>query len=584
MTLIFDNLLKQKKLPEWLVQQIRNIKNDAIKMFPNLVAPSGESEFVEDEANKWFQKVFSGEKTTADLIDCMRQYKNSAIQQHTEIYACMIHNLLDEYKFFNKYPEKELKIMGQLFGLIIQNKLMEGLLERISLKYVFEALKRNGKMLRFGVFALEQFIDRLKEWPNSIETLIKLPNLKANSPELYQKVLNIYQAAKPATISSIPVSLGQQMILDKLSPIVPALESPINFPGRPASTDPKLHPPENMSSPPQVFPVQSTTPLPWGQERQGIAMTNILPPKRDPNLFPSGPSSIANYQALMKKLGDKQLVSEYQGHPQNLPAPHLPTLLQGTSPEVKETRPEEEKLPNQKIVDNLTRAFNLMNEQEMKNSIELTKSAIEEDMNTLPWLANVIVKRASSEPNHHQLFLKLLNSVDNKNLLGNVLSNTYYLIKTTLEANKENQNPSDGVKKTMRNLGAFLGIITIAENRPILAKDLDIKEVIMDAYSNGAVTLAILLICPLLRQIINSKVFKPKNPWVHAIFCLLLELRGTHLITSNLSLHYEINNLFEFLQLSAESLTATNILQAKPATQPSIIKVIIIIFTNVASS
>jgi CCR4-NOT transcription complex subunit 1 len=46
----------------------------------------------------------------------------------------MIHNLLDEYRFFHKYPEKELKITAQLFGSIIQHKLVDGIIERIALK------------------------------------------------------------------------------------------------------------------------------------------------------------------------------------------------------------------------------------------------------------------------------------------------------------------------------------------------------------------------------------------------------------------------------------------------------------------
>lgn len=29
----------------------------------------------------------------------------------------MIHNLFDEYRFFSKYPEKELRITGILFGV-----------------------------------------------------------------------------------------------------------------------------------------------------------------------------------------------------------------------------------------------------------------------------------------------------------------------------------------------------------------------------------------------------------------------------------------------------------------------------------
>ena len=35
-----------------------------------------------------------------------------------------INNLFDEYQFFHKYPDKELKISGLLFGNIIQHQLV----------------------------------------------------------------------------------------------------------------------------------------------------------------------------------------------------------------------------------------------------------------------------------------------------------------------------------------------------------------------------------------------------------------------------------------------------------------------------
>lgn len=36
------------------------------------------------------------------------------------IFECMIANLFEEYKFFNKYPERQLKIAAVLFGEFIR--------------------------------------------------------------------------------------------------------------------------------------------------------------------------------------------------------------------------------------------------------------------------------------------------------------------------------------------------------------------------------------------------------------------------------------------------------------------------------
>ena len=64
----------------------------------------------------------------------MKSYRNSQSQKESEIYACMIHSLLDEYRFFYQYPERELTIIATLFGQIINQKLLDGIIETIALK------------------------------------------------------------------------------------------------------------------------------------------------------------------------------------------------------------------------------------------------------------------------------------------------------------------------------------------------------------------------------------------------------------------------------------------------------------------
>lgn len=626
LAVIFENLMTQKNLPESLMKQITLIHNHAIVLFPNLVAPSNESEAVEEEANRWFQRVFSGEVSVETLIDCMRKYKQSGDAQKTEIYSCMIHNLLDEYRFFNKYPEKELKITGQLFGCIIQNHLIEGLLERISLKYVFEALKRSGKMQRFGVYAIQNFLERLKEWPPSVEAILKMSSLKTNYPDLYQQIYNIYQTIKPAPGAPTINSAGQQGVYDQISPVIPGVESPIpspnlaamassppfptsaptskflqqpTYPPNPqqSQTVPPIYQQQYMGNymyqQPMANPLPQTVPFVWQHGMQPTQHQNLpmmqkgIAPatKREPPLGATSgvTNGSTNYKTLIKGLESRHPGSEYQGHPQNLPTPYLPAIIEGTMKEAKvpiehqvevskTVNPEEEKLPTQSIIDGLTRAFNLMSENDMKNAIDLTKTALVENPHTLNWVADMIAKRAASEQNHHQLFLKFIGIIESKPLHISVLTKTYAAIRQILEANKDNANPSDMVKKACKNLGGFVGMLTIAENKPILAKDLDIKEIIKDAYSKGYIALAIHLVCPLLRQIKNSKVFRPKNPWVRAIFSLIVELLNTQVVSSNLGLRYEINNLFEHLGLKAEDFLPTSILQTRTAVQPAIIK------------
>eukprot|EP00961_Rhodomonas_salina_P160898 2166472-Rhodomonas_salina.1 len=70
----------------------------------------------------------------------------------------MIHNLFDEYRFFPRYPERELLITGKLFGSLIQHQLVSSITLGIALRYVLEALRKplRSNMFKFGMCALEQ--------------------------------------------------------------------------------------------------------------------------------------------------------------------------------------------------------------------------------------------------------------------------------------------------------------------------------------------------------------------------------------------------------------------------------------------
>ena len=66
----------------------------------------------EEEANAYFQRVYAGEISVEGLVGVLRGFKNSTLGREQEVFACMVHNLFDEYRFFPKYPDKELHTTG----------------------------------------------------------------------------------------------------------------------------------------------------------------------------------------------------------------------------------------------------------------------------------------------------------------------------------------------------------------------------------------------------------------------------------------------------------------------------------------
>ncbi len=98
---------------------------------------------VEEIANSYFSRIYTSEQSITEVIAMLKQFKSSGNQRENDIFACMITNLFDEYRFFAKYPEKELRITGILFGQLIQHELVTSITLGIALRYVLEALRKS---------------------------------------------------------------------------------------------------------------------------------------------------------------------------------------------------------------------------------------------------------------------------------------------------------------------------------------------------------------------------------------------------------------------------------------------------------
>ncbi len=91
----------------------------------------------------------------------MQRFRVSELKKEQEIYACMLHSLFDEYRFLHKYPNLYLEKIAKLFGAIIKNRIMDGTLQEIALKFVIEAFRREGKRMRFGLIVIKHILDML---------------------------------------------------------------------------------------------------------------------------------------------------------------------------------------------------------------------------------------------------------------------------------------------------------------------------------------------------------------------------------------------------------------------------------------
>ncbi|KAK9292656.1 hypothetical protein L1049_020633 [Liquidambar formosana] len=141
---------------------------------------------IDAEANSYFHQIFSGQLTIDATVQMLARFKESSEEREQSIFECMIQNLFDEYKFFPKYPEKQLKIAAVLLGSLIKHQLVTHLTLGIALRSVLDALRKpsDSKLFALGTKALEQFLDRLVEWPQYCNHILQISHLRGTHPEL----------------------------------------------------------------------------------------------------------------------------------------------------------------------------------------------------------------------------------------------------------------------------------------------------------------------------------------------------------------------------------------------------------------
>jgi len=124
----------------------------AISSASDAAAGASFSDEVAKRSNVIFQEIYQEKISVPDAVAMLRRFKTSEDAVEREICGCMLHSLFDEYRFLHKYPFKELQITGVLFGMLIQNQVVQNFTLGIALRYVLEALRKppESKYFKFG--------------------------------------------------------------------------------------------------------------------------------------------------------------------------------------------------------------------------------------------------------------------------------------------------------------------------------------------------------------------------------------------------------------------------------------------------
>eukprot|EP00002_Diphylleia_rotans_P016402 TRINITY_DN318_c0_g1_i1.p1 TRINITY_DN318_c0_g1~~TRINITY_DN318_c0_g1_i1.p1 ORF type:complete len:1661 (+),score=335.47 TRINITY_DN318_c0_g1_i1:681-5663(+) len=166
----------------------------------------------------------------------------------------------------------------------------------------------------------------------------------------------------------------------------------------------------------------------------------------------------------------------------------------------------------------------------------------------------IVINRVSMEANFHKIylgFLDILNiSILNKLILQNTIDSIRVLLSSDVKVGSME-------KSLLKNLGSWLGSITLAKNKPILHKNIALKELVLDAYERGRLTSVIPFICKVLEASSRSKVFKYQNPWIMGLLRLLVEI---HAITDiKLHIKFEVEMLFRSLAIEIRDIVPSEL-------------------------
>ncbi|XP_056273038.1 CCR4-NOT transcription complex subunit 1 isoform X12 [Pseudoliparis swirei] len=490
-------------------QQSKIEASDLSQVWPE--ANQNFSKEIDDEANSYFQRIYNHPPhptmSVDEVLEMLQRFKDSTIKREREVFNCMLRNLFEEYRFFPQYPDKELHITACLFGGIIEKGLVTYMALGLALRYVLEALRKpyGSKMYYFGIAALDRFKNRLKDYPQYCQHLASIAHFLQFPHHLQEYIEYGQQSRDP------PVKM-QGSITTPGSLALAQVQSQSQQPGVPKAPQPG-----------QPSTLVTTT-------------TSTTTVAKTPTITRPTPSTFK------------------KDVPPSINTTNIDTLLVATDQTERIVEPPEN------VQEKIAFIFNNLSQSNMTQKVEELKETVKEEF--MPWVSQYLVmKRVSIEPNFHGLYSNFLDTLKNPEFVKMVLNETYRNIKVLLTSDKAAANFSD--RSLLKNLGHWLGMITLAKNKPILYTDLEVKSLLLEAYLKGQQELLYVVpfVAKVLESSLRSMVFRPQNPWTMAIMNVLAELHQEHDLKLNLK--FEIEVLCKNLSLDINDLKPGNLLKDK---------------------
>ncbi|KAI3741197.1 hypothetical protein L1987_58865 [Smallanthus sonchifolius] len=554
------DLLSSNQLPKEMERLNLKFPNNGSRMRnnggPESSTPEVYADDIETEANSYFHQMFSAQLTVDAMIQMLARFRESSERREQSIFECMIANLFEEYKFFNKYPDRQLKLAAALFGLLIKNQLVTHLTLGIALRAILDALRKpaDSKMFVFGTKALEKFVDRLIEWPQYCQHILQISHLRGTHPELVafiERALARNSSGHPDSDAAAYNPAAEQHHNPIPQPNVEVAGSSFPLIG---SGGTQLA--SQISSPIQLQQRNQS----YLDERHRASVTSsymkpnlttagqaLVAPPNDPVNIPK-PHSVVSSSATLASTPAFARPSRAVTSARFGSALNIETLV--AAAERRETPIE---APPSETQDKISFIINNLSAANIEAKAREFTEVLKEQY--YAWFAQyMVMKRASIEPNFHDLYLKFLEKANSKPLNKEIVQATYENGKVLLGS--ELIKSSSEERSLLKNLGGWLGKITIGRNHVLRATQIDPKALIIEAYEKGLMIAVIPFTSKILESCSNSLAYQPPNPWTMGVLALLAEIYAMPNLKMNLK--FEIEVLFKNLNVDLKEVTPSS--------------------------
>ncbi|MBW0484102.1 hypothetical protein O181_023817 [Austropuccinia psidii MF-1] len=493
------------------LERFKETRTQSIQLHPKLMnfMPGNEDEpgmqvssfdsRIESEVDSFYKKMYDLELSVDHIILILKSMRDSNDVKNHQFLACLLSGLFDEYKFFSTYPSKELNLTASLFGSLIREELVGYVPLGIGVRYVLDAIRNpiESKWYEFGSMALSKFVNRLEEWPQLALAVSEVESLKLTHPDVYVRAKTVLN--------------GENYEDVYLSTIVGDADEEGEHGHKNQVGEDELEDESRL-----IFPaIKSDDDLILREIRRRKRLSAIE--------AASGRSMDSKDRSNKKKL---------------------------VTSKMEFVEPDEE--VSDKIlfiINNL--AFNNL---EVKLS-EMSNSIKPEHYN---WFAKYLVnQRVSIEPNNHSLYLQFLDKLSIPQMYKKINNETF--IRCALMLNSEQTLLSGTDRTILKNLGSWLGSLTLAKDLPIKHHNIAFKDLLLQGFRSNRLIVAIPFVCKVLEQSNKSKVFKPPNPWLMGILKMLVELY--HYGELKLNLKFEIEVLCKALEVELKDVKPTEALK-----------------------